>query len=103
MKMANQTIKTFEQLISEIKRIATTYEYYVDEEDTKIEEIALHAPYGGMYEKRKPEDDIGLRNIPDLAVLVDWTNERLVIPVEIVEKLVKELQINCENSTRKQP
>jgi hypothetical protein len=86
-------IKTLDELLSEIKRIAETYGYYMDEEDTKIEEVSIHEPYySGKYLETNRKPDVGLTHIPDLAVLGDWTNERLVIPVQIVEKLVKELQ-----------
>jgi hypothetical protein len=72
-------------IIKELKRISEEYGYYHDEEDTKVEEASWN------YDRHdEPTEHVGLQHNSDLAILEDWSNERPVIPIEIVESLLKD-------------
>ncbi len=78
------SIDDIDSLLHHLRFISRTY-YLIDEEDTKVETAF-----------RENDDTMPLELFP----LTSWTNERMVVPYEIIEYRLKKLIENKINGVQ---
>ncbi len=82
-KQVTFTIEEIDSFLHSLHFIGRTY-YLIDEEDTKVEEAFR---------------DNNNEMPKELFPLLSWTNERMVIPYEIIEHKIRKLIENKEGTT----